>query len=60
MSYEGFTPTGDPFFSIMELPTALMAPLMVVVMIAVHAYAASEVKAYSSTALIFMILLASM
>ena len=51
-------PIGDPFFSIMEGLIILMAPLMVVVMIAVHAYASPDVKAYSFAALIFMILLA--
>ena len=51
-------PIGDPFFFIMELLIVLMAPLMVVVMIAVHAYASSKVKAYSLTALSFTILLA--
>lgn len=49
---------GDPFFSIMELLIVLIAPLMVLSMVAVHAYASFEVKAYSLTALIFMILLA--
>ncbi len=51
-------PIGDPYFSIMELLAVIMAPLMVVVMVAVHAYAPPETKAYSLTALIFMILLA--
>jgi hypothetical protein len=51
-------PIGDPFFTIMELLIVLIAPLMVVSMIAVHAYAPPEVKVYSLTALIFMILLA--
>jgi hypothetical protein len=51
-------PISDPFFFIMELLIILMAPLMVVVMISVHAYASAEVKAYSFTALIFTILLA--
>src|SRR6266536_2519923 len=50
-------PIGDPYFSIMELLIVLMAPLMVVSMVAVHAYAAPEVKIYSLTALCFMILL---
>lgn len=49
-------PIGDPYFSIMELLIVLMAPLMVVVMVAVHAYASPEFKAYSFTALIFTIL----
>jgi uncharacterized membrane protein len=49
-------PIGDPYFSIMELLIVLMAPLMVVVMVSVHAYASPEFKAYSFTALIFTIL----
>jgi hypothetical protein len=51
-------PIGDPFFAIMELLTVLIAPLMVVSMVAVHAYAPPEGKAYSLTALVFMLLLA--
>jgi hypothetical protein len=49
---------GDPFFSILELLILPIAPLMVVCMVAVHAYASPEVKAYSLTALVFMIILA--
>lgn len=52
-------PIGDPFFSILELLILLVAPLLVIVMVAVHAYAHSDTKAYSLTALIFMILMAS-
>ncbi len=51
-------PISDPFFSIMELLIVLIAPLMVVSMVAVQAYAPREVKVYSLTALVFMILLA--
>jgi hypothetical protein len=51
-------PIGDPYFSIMELLIVLMAPLMVVSMVAVHAYASPEVKAYGFAALVFMILMA--
>lgn len=51
-------PIGDPFFSILELLIVLMAPLMLVSMVAVHAYAAPDVKAYSLTALAFTIVLA--
>jgi hypothetical protein len=51
-------PIADPFFSILELLIVLVAPLMVISMVAVHAYAAADVKAYSLTALAFMILLA--
>lgn len=50
-------PFGDPFFSVMELLIIFMAPLMIISMVAVHAYASFEVKVYSFTALIFMILL---
>lgn len=51
-------PIGDPYFSIMELLIVIMAPLMVVAMVAVHAYAPPDAKAYSFMALIFMIILA--
>jgi hypothetical protein len=51
-------PIGDPYFTLMELLIVLIAPLLVVSMIVVHAYAAPEAKAYSLTALAFMILLA--
>lgn len=51
-------PIGDPYFSILELLIVVIAPLMVIVMIAVHAYASSETKAYSLTALAFMIIMA--
>lgn len=51
-------PIGDPFFTMMELLIVLIAPLMVVSMIAVHAYAPPQVKMYSLTALVFMILMA--
>ncbi len=51
-------PIGDPFFSILELLIILMAPAMVVSMVAVHAYASREAKVYSFSALIFMILMA--
>jgi hypothetical protein len=49
---------GEPFFSMMELLIILMAPLMVVSMVAVHAYAPPDAKIYSLTALIFTILMA--
>ncbi len=51
-------PIGDPYFSMMELLILPTAPLMVVSMVAVHAYARPAAKAYSFTALAFMILLA--
>jgi hypothetical protein len=51
-------PIGDPFFTIMELLIVLIAPLMVVSMVAIHAYASPDVKVYSAIALVFMILVA--
>jgi hypothetical protein len=42
----------------MELLIILLAPLMVITMVAVHAYASREVKAYGLTALVFMIVMA--
>ena len=42
----------------MELLILLLAPLMVISMVAVHAYASKEVKGYSFTALVFMIVMA--
>lgn len=52
-------PISDPFFTIMELLIILLAPLMVISMVAVHAYASPEAKVYSFTALVFMILMAA-
>ena len=48
----------DPFFSVMELLIILIAPLMVISMVAVHAYAPPDAKVFSLTALIFTILMA--
>jgi len=50
-------PIGDPYFSIMELLIVLLAPCMLVSMVAVHGYASHENKVYSLTALIFMSLM---
>jgi len=51
-------PIQDPFFFLMEVLIVVMAPLGVVVMVAVHASAARDVKVYSLTALVFMIVCA--
>ena len=51
-------PIGDPFFTLMELLTVAIAPLMVVTLVAVHSYARPEVKLYSLMALILMALMA--
>ncbi len=47
-------PIQDPFFSIMEILIIVMAPVMVVLMVEVHAYACNDVKTLSLTALVFM------
>lgn len=52
-------PIGDPFFSVLELLIVVIAPLMVIVMVAVHAYAPPETRMYSLTALAFMVIMAS-
>ena len=51
-------PISDPYLSIMSVLIVLMAPFLVITMVAVHAYAAAEYKPYSVAALAFMILLA--
>ncbi|MDA8227154.1 MAG: hypothetical protein M0T74_05515 [Desulfitobacterium hafniense] len=51
-------PIGDPYFSIMEILILVMAPLMVVLMVEVHAYASYNVKTLSLIALIFMSIVA--
>lgn len=49
---------GDPYFSLMEVLIILMAPSMVIVMVAVHAYAPPDARAYSLTALACMTVMA--
>jgi hypothetical protein len=51
-------PISDPYLSIMSLLIVLMAPFLVITMVAVHTYAAAEHKRYSLAALAFMIILA--
>ena len=51
-------PIPDPYFSILELIIIVMAPLLVVLMVVVHAYAPRDRKTYSLTALVFMTILA--
>jgi len=50
-------PISDPYFSIMEILTILIAPLMAISMVAVHYFAAPADKIYSLTAVIFMFLM---
>ncbi|TAJ45878.1 hypothetical protein CUJ86_02625 [Methanofollis fontis] len=51
-------PIGDPYFSLMEVLIIMMAPSMVAVMVAVHAYASPGARAYSGMACACMLLLA--
>ena len=51
-------PIGDPWFSIMEVLIILLMPVMVALMVAVHAWAPAETRVFSVTALVFMGLLA--
>jgi hypothetical protein len=52
-------PIDDPYFTLLELLIIIMAPLLVIVMVTVHAYARAEVKAYSLVALAFMTMAAA-
>jgi hypothetical protein len=47
-------PIGDPWFSMMEILIMLMMPVMVGLMVAVHAWAPLESKVYGLLALVFM------
>src|SRR6202163_637824 len=49
---------GDPFFPILEILIILSAPLMIAVMVSLHAWAQPDARAYSFAALVFMSLLA--
>jgi hypothetical protein len=51
-------PIGDPWFLILEILILVMAPLMVALMVAVHAFASPRTKVFSLIALVFMSLLA--
>ena len=51
-------PIGNPYFTIMEILTILIAPLMAISMVAVHYYASPADKIYSLAALFFMFLMA--
>jgi hypothetical protein len=51
---------GDPWFAILEILIILMMPLMVALMVAVHAWAPPNAKVFSLLALVFMILLAGL
>jgi len=53
-------PIGDPLFSILEILIILMMPLVVALMVAIHAWAPAEAKVFSLMALVFVSLLAGL
>lgn len=53
-------PIGDPMFSTLEVLIILMMPVMVALMVAVHAWAPRNAQALSLTALVFMGMLAGL
>ncbi|GAB2627522.1 hypothetical protein GCM10009696_36280 [Kocuria himachalensis] len=53
-------PIGDPYFPVLEVLILLAAPVMVALMVAVHAWAAPEVKIFSLMALAFMVSMAGL
>jgi hypothetical protein len=52
-------PIGDPYITVMRLLIIPLAALYVVTTVAIHAYARPAVKMYSLTALVFMVVLAT-
>jgi len=52
-------PLEDPYLAILEVLILLMAPLLVLMMVAVYAYASAPMKAFSLAALIHMIFAAA-
>jgi hypothetical protein len=53
-------PIGDPLFSILEILIIVMMPVLVALMVAVHAWASPDTKTFSLMALVFMGLLAGL
>src|ERR671913_1623133 len=51
-------PIGDPMFTILEVLIIIMMPVMVVLMVAVHAWAPMRAKTLSLISVVFMGLLA--
>ncbi len=46
-------PIGDPIFSLLEILILLMTPLLVGLLVAIHAWASEELKVFSLMALVF-------
>jgi hypothetical protein len=53
-------PIGDPYFPILEILIILMTPVMVALMVAVHAWSPPDSKTFSLMALVFMVLMAGL
>jgi hypothetical protein len=53
-------PIGDPLFAMLEISILLIMPLIVALMVAVHAWAPAEAKVFSLSALVFASLLAGL
>jgi len=53
-------PIGDPWFSMLEVLILLLMPVVVALMVAVHAWAPAEAKVFSLVALVFAALLAGL
>jgi hypothetical protein len=53
-------PIGDPLFSLLEILIIIAMPVMIALMVALHAWASPETKAFSLMALVFMGLLAGL
>ena len=51
-------PLKDPYLAILEVLILVMAPILVLMMVAVHAYASADLKPFSMAALIHMVLVA--
>jgi len=52
-------PIGDPYFTMMEILTLLIAPLMAIDMVAVHIYASKKEKLISLASAFFMFVMAA-
>ena len=53
-------PIGEPYFSILEILILLLMPLLVGLVVAVHAWAQEEVKVFSLLSLVFMAVTAAL
>ncbi len=50
-------PIGDPYFTLMELLILIIAPLILIVMVIINAYADNEKKIYGNISVFFMIIM---